>query len=215
MLVRMNQDLGGWAWGWVAAIEGNPHAGDMNDAPSRRDVLYAELERLPPNVVGEIIGGELYVSPRPAIRHARASTRLGGELGGPFDRGRGGPGGWVLLDAPELRLDQDVLVPDLAGWRRERMPELPDVVGVTLAPDWVCEVLSPSTAALDRARKMAVYAREGVRHLWLVDPAPRTLEVYRLEQGGWRVLPTHVDNDRVRAEPFEALALELGALWER
>ncbi|MBM7113522.1 Uma2 family endonuclease [Archangium primigenium] len=187
----------------------------MTDGPSRRDALYAELEKLPPNVVGEIVGGELYVSPRPAIRHARASTRLGIVLGGPFDFGMGGPGGWVLLDEPELHLEEDVLVPDLAGWRRERMPELPEGVGIRLAPDWVCKVLSPSTAALDRARKMGVYAREGVRHLWLVDPSPRTLEVYRWEQGHWRVLPVHVDQARVRAEPFEAVELELGALWER
>ncbi|OJH42653.1 Uma2 family endonuclease [Cystobacter ferrugineus] len=187
----------------------------MKDEPSRREALYAELEKLPSNVVGEIVGGELYVSPRPAFPHARAASLLGSELTGPFDRGRGGPGGWVLLDEPELHLGQDVLVPDLAGWRRERMPEMPHVAASTLAPDWVCEVLSPSTAALDRARKMTVYAREGVGHLWLVDPVLQTLEVYRREHGGWFVLGTHVGEARVRAEPFEALALELGALWTR
>jgi Uma2 family endonuclease len=185
----------------------------MSDERARRDALYAELEALPPNFVGEILGGELYASPRPASPHTRAASRLGGELLGPFDRGRGGPGGWVILDEPELHLGQDVLVPDLAGWRRERMPRMPRTAAFTLAPDWLCEVLSPSTAALDRARKMAVYAREGVRHLWLVDPEPRTLEVYRLENGRWSLLDTHVGEVTVRAEPFEALALELGALW--
>ncbi|KFA91986.1 Uma2 family endonuclease [Archangium violaceum] len=187
----------------------------MSDERSRRDELYAELEKLPPNVVGEIVGGELYASPRPASPHARAASRLGGELMGPFDRGRGGPGGWVILDEPELHLGEDVLVPDLAGWRRERMPEMPHTVGFTLAPDWACEVLSPSTARLDRARKMVVYAREGVRHFWLVDPLLQTLEVYRLENGRWSLLGTHAGGVTVHAEPFEALALELGALWGR
>jgi len=104
----------------------------------------------------------------------------------PFDDepGQEGPGGWVFMPEPELHLRGDVLIPDLTGWRRERMPELPDVVGVDLAPDWVCEVLSPSSEALDRNRKMTVYAREGVKHLWLVDPRPQTVEVYRLEESG-------------------------------
>ncbi|WNG20783.1 Uma2 family endonuclease [Cystobacter fuscus] len=191
------------------------HLGAMEDPRSRREALYAALEELPPNVMGEIIGGELFVCPRPASPHARAASLLGGELVGPFDRGRGGPGGWVLLDAPELHLGQDVVVPDLTGWRRKRMPEMPHVAAFTLVPDWVCEVLSPSTAALDRARKMTVYAREGVGHLWLVDPVLQTLEVYRRELGGWFVLGTHVGEARVRAEPFEALELELSALWAR
>ncbi len=191
------------------------HLEHMEDKPSRRSALYVELEKLPPNVVGEIVAGELYVSPRPASPHAWASSMLGGELMGPFTRGRGGPGGWVLLDEPELHLGEDVLVPDLAGWRRERMPQVPHVAAFTLAPDWVCEVLSPSTEALDRARKMTVYAREGVRHLWLVDPVLQTLEVFRLEHGGWFLLGTHVHEERVRAEPFEVLELELAALWAR
>jgi Uma2 family endonuclease len=134
---------------------------------------------------------------------------------GPFDRGKGGPGGWLLLLEPELHLGEDVLVPDLAGWRRERMPLMPDTVGFTLAPDWVCEVLSPSTAVLDRVRKREVYAREGVRHLWLVEPVAQLLEVYRLEEGKWVLLGTHAGEVTVYAEPFEALGLELGALWAR
>lgn len=211
----MSQETGG-EWGErLAAAEVELHPVGMSDERSRRDALYAELEKLPPNVVGEIVGSALYVSPRPASPHTRAASRLGGELAGPFDRGRGGPGGWVILDEPELHLGQDVLVPDLAGWRRERMPEMPHSVAFTLAPDWVCEVLSPSTAVLARARKMGVYAREGVKHLWLVDPVLRTLEVYRLENGRWSMLGTHVGAVTVQAEPFEALALELGALWER
>ncbi len=197
--------------------EVEPHAEGMgDDEPSRRDALYAELEALPPNVVGEILGGELYASPRPRPRHSRATVRLSTALG-PFDRdpGEEGPGGWVLLGEPELHLGGEVLVPDLAGWRRERMPELPEEVGITLAPDWVCEVLSPSTVAIDRGRKMGSYAREGVRHLWLVDPGVQSLEVYRLENGRWSLLGTHLGEVTVHAEPFEALGLELGRLWRR
>ncbi|MFL5345551.1 MAG: Uma2 family endonuclease [Hyalangium sp.] len=187
----------------------------MSDQPPRRGATYEDLEKLPPNVIGELVGGELYVSPRPAVRHAFATSVLNAQIGPPFGLGKGGPGGWVILVEPELHLSRDVLVPDLAGWRRERMPEWPDVVGIALSPDWACEVLSPSTTALDRGRKMGVYAREGVKHLWLVDPVAQTLEVYRLEGGRWYLLGTHVGAVEVRAEPFEALALELGTLWAR
>ncbi|HSP80473.1 MAG TPA: Uma2 family endonuclease [Myxococcaceae bacterium] len=187
----------------------------MSDQPPKPEATYEDLEKLPSHLTGELVGGELYASPRPSSRHILAATVLGAELGGPFGQGRGGPGGWLLLDEPELHLGRDVLVPDLAGWRRERMPEMPDTVGFTLAPDWVCEVLSPSTATLDRGRKMGVYAREGVKHLWLVDAEAQLLEVYRLEDGRWLLLGTHVGAETVRAEPFEALALELGVLWAR
>ena len=132
---------------------------------------------------------------------------------GPFDRGRDGPGGWILLFEPELHLGDDVLVPDFAGWRRERMPQPPRTAAFTLAPDWVCEVLSPSTAVLDRAAKLPVYAREGVQHVWLVDPVLRTLEVFRLHEGRYSLLITHTGKGRVRVEPFEALELELAYLW--
>jgi len=187
----------------------------MSDQPPRSGGTYEELARLPPNVIGELVDGELYVSPRPALRHSLAASVLTAELIGPFGRGKGGPGGWVILAEPELHLGRDVLVPDVAGWRRERMPEVPDTVATPLAPDWVCEVLSPSTTVLDRGKKMGVYAAEGVKHLWLVDPSARMLEVYRLESGRWLLLGTHVASVVVRAEPFEALALELGALWAR
>ncbi|RKH06018.1 Uma2 family endonuclease [Corallococcus sp. CA053C] len=181
---------------------------------TRKPATYADLEALPPNQVGEIVAGELHASPRPASRHASAASYLYAELRWPFGRGRGGPGGWILLFEPELHLGRDVLVPDIAGWRRERMPELPDVVGFTMAPDWLCEVLSPSTARLDRARKLVAYAREGVKHVWLVDPIQRTLEVFRLEGPHYLLLATHLEEETVHAEPFEALALELPVLWE-
>lgn len=179
----------------------------------KRPVTYTDLEALPPNMVGEIIAGELYASPRPAVPHAVAASRLGGELIGPFDRGRGGPGGWIILFEPELHLSGDVLVPDLAGWRRERLPKAPRAAAMTLAPDWLCEILSPSTEARDRSSKLPAYAREGVRHVWLLDPDVRTLEVFRLEGEHYSLLGTHVGEARVHAEPFEALELELNALW--
>ena len=117
---------------------------------------YDDLRDVPDNYVAEMFDGELYASPRPALPHARAATVLGVELGGPFDRGRNGPGGWVILDEPELHFGNDVLVPDLAGWRRGRLPELPADAFMTLAPDWVCEVLSPSTEAIDRRKKLRI-----------------------------------------------------------
>jgi Uma2 family endonuclease len=186
---------------------------EYGEAMERKPATYADLEALPANVVGELIAGELHVSPRPAAPHTVAASRLGGELLGPFDRGRGGPGGWIILDEPELHLGEEVLVPDLAGWRMERMPEPPRTAAFSLAPDWVCEVLSPSTTALDRALKMPVYAREGVRHVWLVDPERRTMEVFRLQDARYTLLVTHAGMARVRAEPFEAIDLELPYLW--
>ncbi len=170
--------------------------------------------RVPDHLVAEILDGQLYTTPRPAPRHADASSGLGGALRGPFDRGRGGPGGWRILDEPELHLASDVVVPDLAGWRRERLPRLPDEAYFSLAPDWICEVVSPSTAAMDRVKKLAIYARERVSHAWLVDPIACTLEVLRLEEGRWTILSTWSGLDTVRADPFDAIDLDLSLLWE-
>lgn len=163
--------------------------------------------------VAEILDGELHVSPRPAPRHALASSGLGSELWEPFHHGRGGPGGWWILFEPELHLGEDVLVPDLAGWRRERMPHLPDTSFLTITPDWVCEVVAPGTESLDRNRKMPAYAREAVPHLWLLSPTARSLEAYRLAGAGWLLLATHTGPARVVAEPFEAVELDLAPLW--
>jgi Uma2 family endonuclease len=179
-----------------------------------RPATYDDLVAVPDHLVAEIVDGELWTSPRPTLRHAAASSELGHQLGPPFHRGRGGPGGWLILDEPELHLGDQTLVPDLAGWRRERMPAVPDTPYATLAPDWVCEVLSPSTVQFDRGKKLRVYAEYGVKHAWLVDPIARSLEVLRLEDGRWTPLDTHVGNASVRAKPFEALELDLGALWE-
>jgi Uma2 family endonuclease len=182
--------------------------------PARRRATYADVLSAPANMIAEVIDGELRVQPRPAKAHTAAATALGEELGPPFKRGKGGPGGWILLDEPELHLREDIVVPDLAGWRRERMPVLvDDVPYFTLAPDWVCEVLSASTAKQDRIEKLPLYAREQVGYAWLVDPRLRTLEALRLENGRWVVVGLWKDGARVRAEPFEAFELELGVLW--
>jgi len=169
---------------------------------TRRPATYEDVLAAPDHVVAEIVDGELYTSPRPAPRHADASSGLGGALRGPFDRGRGGPGGWRILAEPELHLGADIVVPDLAGWRRERLPTLPEAAFFTLAPDWICEVLSSSTAALDRAKKLGIYAREGVGYAWLVDPIPQTVETLRLESGRWIIVSTHAGQSVMHAEPF-------------
>jgi Uma2 family endonuclease len=176
---------------------------------------YQDVLDAPPNMVAEIVDGSLHLHPRPHPRHARASSRLGTALGGAFDSYDGsGPGGWLILDEPELHLGEDVLVPDLAGWRRERMPALPETAWFDVAPDWACEVLSPSTRALDLTGKRDAYAREGVAFLWLVDPLARTLEAFALRHDKrWTLLATLKENDVVRVQPFHEAAFPLGGLW--
>jgi len=183
--------------------------------PPKKPATYEDLVALPETMVGEIIDGELFASPRPSIGHAHAGSALGAELWGPFNRGRGGPGGWWILDEVELHLGSDVLVPDIAGWRRSRMtnPPAPTEPFVTVAPDWICEVVSPSTETIDRARKLHIYAREHVTNTWLINPLTKTLEVMRLEKGKWVLQRVFSGAEYVRAEPFEAIELELSALW--
>jgi Uma2 family endonuclease len=183
-------------------------------AKSKVRATYADLAKLPEHLVGEIIDGDLIATPRPASPHARATSAAGSDLFGRFDGPRGpGSGGWWILDEPELHLGQDVLVPDIAGWRRERMPKMPNVPAFELPPDWICESLSPATARIDRGRKMDIYARVGVGHLWIIDATNRTLEVYRLETGRWMRVATFGGDDRARAEPFEEVELDLARWW--
>jgi Uma2 family endonuclease len=184
-------------------------------APARRPTTYDDLLAVPDHLVAEILDGELHTSPRPGPRHAVASTGLVGDLIGPYDRGRGGPGGWWILAEPELHLASDVAVPDLAGWLRTRLPVMPGEAFFTLAPDWVCETVSPSTERIDRGKKMAIYAREGIPHLWLVNPIAETLEAYRLDHGRWLLLVTHAGDLAARIEPFDAVEIELWRLWGR
>jgi Uma2 family endonuclease len=183
--------------------------------PAPRRATYQDVLDAPAHLVAELIDGVLHTHPRPATPHAQAATVLGEELGPPFKRGRGGPGGWILLYEPEVHLGEQVLVPDLGGWRRETLPILPEVAYLEVRPDWVAEVLSPSTRRHDRALKLPVYQRHGVEHVWLVDPEARTLEVLRLDGGSYRLVVTHAGEAPVRAEPFDAIELDLGALWQR
>lgn len=181
--------------------------------PLTQQATYEDLLALPEKVVGEIICGRLVTHPRPGPRHTRAYSALGVEIGGAYDRGVGGPGGWWILDEPELHLDADVLVPDLAGWRRERMPRLPQTAWFELAPDWICEILSPSTARIDRVEKLPIYSRHSVGHVWLIDPDQRTLEVFENRAERWTLLVALADDARVSQPPFGETSFELSALW--
>ncbi|AKT42065.1 Uma2 family endonuclease [Chondromyces crocatus] len=174
----------------------------------------ADLDAVPEDMIAELIGGVLYSSSRPGGPHTKASGMLYLDLGNPFSRGRGGPGGWWILPEPKLALGGDIICPDLAGWRRERMPEVYTAPACSLPPDWACEVLSPSTARHDRVVKMPLHAAAGVPWVWLLDPAAQMLEVFHLGQQGLWMLKTAVAGDAVvHAPPFEAVALELSALW--
>jgi Uma2 family endonuclease len=181
--------------------------------PLKKHATYADLVAVPQNFVAEILGGELYASPRPIFSHARIASALDVLLGGPFRFGINGPGGWLIVAEPELHLDADVLVPDLAGWRVERASAASAMDYPTIAPDWICEVLSPSTETIDRTKKLKIYAREGVQHAWLLSPLLSTLEVLRRQGRHWSLVATHAGSQRVRAEPFEAIDLELEAVW--
>ena len=181
---------------------------------AKKLATYEDLLKVPDHLLAEIISGELITSPRPGPRHARASSVLGGKITEPFDGGNGGPGGWWILDEPEIHLHDDILVPDLAGWRRDRVPILPTSKHYfEIAPHWVCEVLSKSTAGVDRVKKLPIYAREKVDHVWLIDPEKNTLEVYLRQEKGWFLLNTFAGDDKIRAAPFDAIEIDLGSLW--
>jgi Uma2 family endonuclease len=185
----------------------------MDASEKKRRATYQDVIDAPENMVAEIIDGELHLSPRPAGPATSVASTLGEELGPPFKRGKGGPGGWLILDEPELHLSSDVLVPDLAGWRRERMSVVPEGAQFRIVPDWVCEVLSPSTEKRDRMQKMGIYANARVQHIWLIHPRRRSLEAFRLHDGNWLQIAMQKDGDRGRIEPFDAIELDLATLW--
>lgn len=180
---------------------------------AKRGADYADVVAAPDDRIAELVFGDLWLSPRPSVRHANATSLLAADLSEAFHRGRRGPGGWWIWFDPELHLRGDVMVPDIAGWKRDRLPELPDGVGIELAPDWLCEVLSPATEKFDRHGKLPRYAEEGVDHLWLIDPIERRLEVFGRADRAWTLIEEHRGDAIVVAPPFEAVAIELAPLW--
>ena len=180
-----------------------------------RKATYQDVLDAPPHKVAEVIHGALHMQPRPAIPHARASSAMGAKIGPPFDYGDDddGPGGWWIIFEPELHIGEDIIVPDLAGWRRTTLPTLPDAAFFEVAPDWACEIISPSTRKIDTGPKRDIYARESVSHLWFVDPRARTLEAFELKEGSWVLLTTLTDNAAVSVPPFDAISFQLGTLW--
>ena len=181
--------------------------------PAKRLATYADLEAVPPNMVAELIHGALVTHPRPTPRHALAASSLGSLLGPGFQRGQGGPGGWIFMSEPELHFGANVVVPDLAGWRRERLPVMPETSYVETPPDWVCEILSDATERYDRNAKRDIYARAGVPYLWLLDPRSKLLEVFQLTVGHRLLAATFVGQDEIRAVPFGEIAFPLSELW--
>lgn len=179
---------------------------------TRGPATVRDLDDLPEDVVGHIVEGELIVFPRPDPPHVETASELGALLIRLFRHGIGGPGGWIVLHEPKIDFGPDLLVPDLAAWRRERFVS-PRRGPYQVTPDWVCEVLSPSTARFDRGTKLPIYAREGAEYAWLVDPERQTLEVFKRHDDAWLTVATHGEDDRVRAIPFEAVELDLSPIW--
>ncbi len=181
--------------------------------PVEKKAVYEDLYSIPEDMTGEIISGELIVTPRPSRKHVYATSRLDKEIGNPYELGRGGPGGWVILVEPEVKLGENTLVPDLAGWKKERFPVKEPHNWISVAPDWVCEMLSPGSWRVDRIDKMPIYAQYGVSYLWLADPVNQTLEVFRLQDGEWVVAGLHKGNAKIRAVPFVEIEINLSDLW--
>ncbi len=181
--------------------------------PAKKKATYEDLYGIPENMIGEIIDGELTVLPRPSRKHIYASSALDGKLNPPYQFGSGGPGGWIILVEPEIQLGEHTVVPDLAGWKKERFIWEEDQNPISVTPDWICEILSPSTCQLDRMKKMPIYAAHGVRYFWLLDPIAKILDTYRLESNGWLPVARFYENDKIRSEPFQEIEFDLGDLF--
>ena len=182
--------------------------------PARKKATYDDLYAVPENMTGEIINGELIVTPRPSRKHIYTASALGGELVPLYQFGRGGgPGGWVILDEPEIQFGEHTLVPDFAGWKVERYPEEEPHNWISVSPDWVCEIISPSSELYDRDEKMSIYAEHGVPYVWLINPVIALLEAYKLVSGGWFRFAMFSGNKMVRVEPFQETDIDLGSLW--
>jgi Uma2 family endonuclease len=181
--------------------------------PAQKQATYDDILALPEHVTGEIIAGELLTQPRPASPHSFVASGLGGELLMRF--GQGGGGGWTLLHEPELHLEADVLVPDITGWRSGCLPgEARRGAFIEIAPDWVCEVASPSTKNRDRLIKVPAYARHGVDYLWLVEPVECRLEAYERSGERWLLIGTWAEHRDARVPPFDSQPIDLIRLWD-
>ncbi|MDP2106255.1 MAG: Uma2 family endonuclease [Desulfobulbaceae bacterium] len=181
--------------------------------PARARAAYDDLYSIPENMIGEIIDGELIVSPRPSRRHSDATLSLGSAILPPYKLGKGGPGGWIILVEPEIAFGEDLFVPDLAGWKKERFPETEDHNWIEIVPDWVCEIVSPGTARIDRVKKTNIYGQHRVPYYWIIDPIIKTLEVLKNEAGRWLIIGTYAENDKIHDEPFQEVEINLSDLW--
>ena len=173
--------------------------------------LYAALEALPHDLTGEIVDGQLHATPRPGPQHVRAASVLVMDIGPPFHRGRGGPGGWQIIAEPEVHFIRkiELTVPNIAGWRRERLPSMPKTAFFEIVPDWICEIASPSTGRYDRHTKLPAYERHGVPIVWLLHPVQRWLEVHVLEDGGYACSGRIEGDAPIRQPPFEVVAIDV------
>jgi hypothetical protein len=185
----------------------------MNAETAKRRATYEDVLAAPAHLVAEIINGVLHTHPRPRSRHASASNAMSYEVTGPFQKGLGGPGGWIFMDEPELHFGSDIVVPDLAGWRRKRLPAHPKTPYLEVAPDWVCEILSPSTATIDRGSKRHIYGAAGVNYMWILDADAMLLEAYALTAEKWLLVGTVEGGERVSLMPFEAISFPLDDLF--
>ena len=177
---------------------------------------YDDLAALPEDVKAEVVRGALEVSPAPLPRHARVQRTLGRVVGGAFDDddGEGGPGGWWILPEVDVRLTRhDIVRPDVAGWRRERLPDPGDLRPIDVVPDGICEITSPSNARRDRVDKARLYLEAGVPFYWIVDPETRVLEALVRDGARWVEAGRFSDGDVVRLAPFEAIEIKITRLF--
>lgn len=183
---------------------------DSTRHDSTRPATTADLLALPDRPRHEVIAGNLVQKLLPSPRHGFRQGEFLMEVGGPYQRGRGGPGGWWFGSEITCGLTAtDTFLPDIAGWRRDNLPAPPEGPVCRVRPDWVCEILSPSDPGRDLRDKLAGYHRGGVPHYWIVDPERDLLTVHRWAEEAYLVVHVCELGPEVRAEPFDAVPLDL------